>query len=258
MHRSLAPVPLASYWRDARRHRYSLLFALPLLALYEALAAALSSGAGGGIRNGADVILTSLFAAAFGQWGYAAFGALLIGGSIALVARDLRSGGGLRPRVFLGMAAESTVLALAFGLVVSTATAYLLQPLGALSHVMPASLALAQGVESMGWATRLMVSLGAGLYEELLFRVLLVAGLGLLARRVFGWKPLAAGIFATVLGAFLFSAFHYVGPYGDPLRVDSFAFRFVAGLFFSAMYLARGFGITAWTHALYDVFLLVL
>ena len=30
----------------------------------------------------------------------------------------------------------------------------------------------------------------------------------------------------------------------------------IAGIFFSALYLLRGFGITAWTHALYDVFLL--
>jgi len=38
--------------------------------------------------------------------------------------------------------------------------------------------------------------------------------------------------------------------------VQSFTFRMIAGLFFSALYLLRGFGIVAWTHALYDVFLL--
>ncbi len=54
----------------------------------------------------------------------------------------------------------------------------------------------------------------------------------------------------------MFSAFHYIGPYGDPLRLDSFVFRMIAGLFFSGIYLLRGFGITAWTHALYDIFLL--
>jgi hypothetical protein len=250
--------PVRGYWRDARRHRYSLLFALPLLALYEALAAALADPTGAGVRNGADVILTSLFQAAFGRWGHAVFGALLIGGSLFLIVRDMRTGGGLRKKTFLLMAAEATLLALVFGAVVSTATAYVLQPLGALSGAMPAMAVAAQPAEAgFGWWTRLMVPLGAGLYEELLFRVLLVAALGQLARRGFGWKPLAAGVFATVLGAFVFSAFHYVGPYGDPLRLDSFTFRFLAGLVFSAMYLTRGFGITAWTHALYDVFLLV-
>jgi len=57
-----------------------------------------------------------------------------------------------------------------------------------------------------------------------------------------------------VLGALLFSAFHYIGPYGDSLEAGSFIFRALAGLTFSALYLLRGFGITAWTHALYDVF----
>jgi membrane protease YdiL (CAAX protease family) len=100
-----------------------------------------------------------------------------------------------------------------------------------------------------------MISLGAGIYEELLFRVLLVGTLAWAARRFFGWRPGAAGTFATILGAIVFSAFHYIGPYGDPLELPSFTFRTLAGLVFSAMYLTRGFGITAWTHALYDVFL---
>jgi hypothetical protein len=60
-----------------------------------------------------------------------------------------------------------------------------------------------------------------------------------------------------VLGAFIFSAFHYVGPYGDPLQLQSFLFRMIGGLFFSALYLLRGFGIVAWTHAGYDVMVLV-
>jgi hypothetical protein len=44
-----------------------------------------------------------------------------------------------------------------------------------------------------------------------------------------------------------------VGPLGERYRLDSFVFRALAGVAFSALYLTRGFGITAWTHALYDV-----
>ncbi|MEP7382313.1 MAG: CPBP family glutamic-type intramembrane protease, partial [Gemmatimonadota bacterium] len=72
-----------------------------------------------------------------------------------------------------------------------------------------------------------------------------------------GWGPAASGIFATIVGALIFSAFHYVGAYGDRLEVGSFVFRAIAGVAFSALYIVRGFGITAWTHALYDVMLLV-
>jgi hypothetical protein len=63
---------------------------------------------------------------------------------------------------------------------------------------------------------------------------------------------------AVVTSAFVFSAFHYIPPYGDPLEIASFTFRFFSGLAFSALYVIRGFGITAWTHALYDAFLLLL
>ena len=109
----------------------------------------------------------------------------------------------------------------------------------------------------MGVGTRLMLSLGAGLYEELLFRVLLVSGLLLLARRVLGWGPTLANTFAVCVGALIFSTFHYIGPFGDPFRLDSFVFRAIAGVAFSALYVFRGFGITAWTHALYDVLVLI-
>ena len=99
---------------------------------------------------------------------------------------------------------------------------------------------------------------GAGIYEELLFRVLLVTGLAAAARTLLGWTPFAAGSAATLLGAAIFSAFHYLGPYGDRWQLYSFLFRMIAGLFFSGLYLLRGFGVTAWTHALYDVSLLLL
>jgi hypothetical protein len=58
---------------------------------------------------------------------------------------------------------------------------------------------------------------------------------------------------AVIASAFIFSGFHYIGPLGDPLTLPSFTYRFVAGLLLSGLYVTRGFGITAWTHALYDV-----
>ena len=238
-----------SYWQASRAPRYSLLFALPLLAFYQILAVLLSTGPRS-IRNGADVILQGLFVAVAGRWGPLLFMICLIGGGLWLVARDIRAHGSrLRGRVFLGMLGESLALALAFGIVVGGITSGVIGLLQTLALASPGDLT---------WWTRLMVSLGAGIYEELLFRVLLVTALAATARALFGWTPVAAGVAATVLGAAIFSAFHYLGPYGDRLQVYSFVFRMIAGLFFSALYLLRGFGITAWTHALYDVSLLIL
>jgi len=112
--------------------------------------------------------------------------------------------------------------------------------------------------DQFGFPTQVMISLGAGLYEELVFRVLLVSGLAWIGTRGLGWSTRASGVAATVLGALIFSAFHYIGPYGDPFQLDSFTFRAIAGVIFSGLYLARGFGIAAWTHALYDLLLAVL
>jgi membrane protease YdiL (CAAX protease family) len=132
--------------------------------------------------------------------------------------------------------------------VVGTATAQLVGPLR--------SLAAGGGLQG-GALARLTLSLGAGLYEELLFRVVIVALLANGFRVLFGAGRVWSGIAATIIGAILFSTFHYIGPLGEPLRLESFVFRALAGLAFSALYLTRGFGITAWTHALYDVAVLM-
>lgn len=243
---------VASYWEASRAHRYSLLFALPLLLLYEALAAFLAHDPSvGGIRNGADVLVKSLFVGVAGHRGPLLFMTVVIGVSVWLVWRDLRAKGGrLEAWVFGGMVLESLALALALGVVVGALTARILGPLGALA-------AGAAEIETMGWPARLMLSLGAGLYEELLFRVALVAGLANGARLALGWGRGTAGTIATILGALIFSAFHYIGPYGEEWALQSFTFRAIAGVMFSALYLTRGFGITAWTHAMYDVFVLM-
>jgi hypothetical protein len=233
-----------SYWRAARAPRYSLTFAFPLLVAYEALAFALSHDALTGVRNGADVLLKSVFVLLGGRDGLILFGVVLLGTGTALVWRDRRRSGPLEGRVFLLMALESVVYALAFGLVVGTLTGVLLR-------------GLALGPRGLGLATQLMISLGAGIYEELLFRVLLVGTLAWVGRRLFGWSTTGAGVFATLAGALVFSAFHYIGPYGDRLDLASFTFRAVAGVLFSGLYLLRGFGITAWTHAIYDMMLAV-
>ncbi len=215
---------------------------------YEILAALLSY-ASGGVRNGADVLIKTAFIMIAGPYGPLVFGAVVVGASIWLIRRDIRANGrDLKPRIFGGMALESLAMALVFGTVVGTLTAQVLSPF---------AIATDGPLQSMGWATQLMVSLGAGIYEELLFRVVLVSALALFAQRVLRLRTVPTGIFAVVTGAFIFSAFHYIGPYGDPLELGSFVYRMIGGIVFSAMFLLRGFGITAWTHALYDVRLLV-
>lgn len=246
------PQPTTSYWRASRAPRHSLLFALPLLLLYELLAFALSRSQLSEVRNGADVLLKRVFIALGGRYGLTAFSLLLLCTGAALVWRDRRTNGAIRPRLFAGMLVESVLYAALLGGVASALTTLLLHGRLALAG---SGVGTAFPLAGLGLPTQLMISLGAGIYEELVFRVLLVSGLAALARLVFRWSATAAGVFAAVLGALLFSLFHYIGPLGDEFTLGSFTFRAIAGIIFSALYLLRGFGITAWSHALYDVFL---
>jgi hypothetical protein len=236
---------MKDYFAKSRAPRYSLTFALPLLLLYEGLSLALTGSAYEGVRNGADVLLKSLFVALGGRQGLVAFGALLLGGGAFLVWRDRRRAAEpLEGRVFGLMILESGAYAAAFGLVVGWLTALVLGVPGALSL---------NGVQSLSLSTQLVVSLGAGLYEELAFRVLLTGGLLLALRSLLKAPQALAVVSAVLLSALIFSGFHYVGTLGDTFTVSSFTFRAVAGVVFSALYVARGFGIAAWTHALYDL-----
>jgi hypothetical protein len=237
---------MKGYLELTRTLTYSLIFTLPLLLLYELGTVLMARTDPAALRNGADVLLRSLLAAG-GLQGTAAFTGLLVGLAIVLVLMERR-----RKRVtvrlapFAGMAAESVLYAVLFGSVVGTMTSWLLGGMGtrlSAGEGALASLSVSQGI---------VLSLGAGVYEELLFRVLLVGGLWALFRSS-GLSRGRAGVFSALLAALVFSGFHYIGPYGDQWAVGSFVFRFLAGLAFSVLFLVRGFGITAWTHALYDV-----
>src|SRR5215472_1936263 len=171
-----------SYWDLSRSSRYSLLFALPLLVLYEEFVALLSHGPSGGVRNGADVLLQQAVYAIAGRYEPIVFGIALLGIGGFLVIRDIRAHRGpLRWTTFLGMLLESIALAAAFGTVVGTITANLL-------HLTKGYLVIPGGaIEHSPLATRVMLSLGAGIYEELLFRVIIAGALDAIAQRVLGW-----------------------------------------------------------------------
>lgn len=99
-----------------------------------------------------------------------------------------------------------------------------------------------------------LLSVGAGVYEEFLFRFLLM---GLLFYLLKGIAPQRSTFWPTVLSvtlsALVFAAAHYVGSVSDTFSSSSFAFRFAAGVYLSAVYASRGLGAAVYTHAIYDV-----
>jgi hypothetical protein len=94
--------------------------------------------------------------------------------------------------------------------------------------------------------------LGAGIYEEALFRLALFTGLVLILRSLDVAQSLAVGL-AAAASAVLFSTAHHVGPYGQPYSNYLFLFRLTAGLYFALLFQFRGFGIAVGTHACYNL-----
>jgi len=117
------------------------------------------------------------------------------------------------------------------------------------THLSPA----AAGARSPGMIERLILYCGAGIYEELVFRGFLLGLLILAFTHLVGLKQGAAAFWGTLLAALIFSAFHYVGPAGDEFTLASFGQRAFGGLYFSTLFVTRGFGVTAASHALYDM-----
>ena len=101
-------------------------------------------------------------------------------------------------------------------------------------------------------AARAVGAVGAGLYEELLFRLtLLPLAYGLF--RLLRCGPRGAGLLAVVASSLLFALCHHLGPGGEAPRFGPFLFRAAAGCVLAGLFWARGFGVAVGTHAAYDL-----
>ncbi len=105
-------------------------------------------------------------------------------------------------------------------------------------------------------APRIILSLGAGIYEELVFRLIGFTLLSLILADLLNLPRKWALVLTVLIPAILFSLYHYLGE-EDP-ALQTFAFRMLAGVYFGLIFIYRGFGITAGSHAAYDVLLVVL
>ncbi len=230
-----------SYWRVTRSATYGFISALPLFLLYEVMIVAANRSTGSSVRVGADVWIKQLLGA-LGTYGAFALGLVVCAIGFGILLRERRNRLPLKLDFFLRMVGESAVYAVFVGLLIAMVVGKMMMMIPVVSPQ-----------ETISLFTQLALSIGAGLYEELVFRVVLVGGLFWLLQLL----PLpdkAAYVTAAVVGALLFSWVHYIGSLGDVFTVSSFLFRFLFGLALNAIFLVRGFGVAAWTHALYDVF----
>ena len=220
------------YWSESRRPLASLVFIAPLLAIYEL------GVLFWGVRNGADAFMRwALNLMGFGQHFLLPLLIVCILLGWHYVSRQpWRLSGG----VIAGMAAESVMLGIC------------LRMIAFLQHVL-FQVIREPLAASIGGALKHSVGfLGAGIYEELLFRLIFLSLVAWISRRM-GATPRMSMVIAVLLNSFVFAVAHYIGAAGDTFVLFGFFFRVLAGVFFSLLFVFRGFGIAAGSHAAYDV-----
>ena len=230
------------YFSTTHTLLYSYLISLPLLLLYEVLIFLAQPDSEQVVRISVDVWIKTLFSY---------FGKDVLSITLILVAlvgmvvlyRERKKLSSLKMSYFFTMLIEASFYAFFLALLINTTVSGLLQ------------IVQSSPIESLTTLQQLALSLGAGIYEELFFRVILVSALLLIFKKVFSKKSVAFGS-AILLAAIIFSLVHYVGAFGDPFTLSSLLFRFLFGLALNAIYLWRGFGMAAWTHAVYDLMII--
>ncbi|HET7501676.1 MAG TPA: CPBP family glutamic-type intramembrane protease [Kofleriaceae bacterium] len=205
----------------------SLVLIFPLLLAYEI--AVLFAGR----VNGADLVTRAVFALAGSRTAYLAIHAAIAVGFLVWIRRT-RRWGSLRLDVAGPVILEAALYALTLGALVSLIVDRL----------------LGLGVS----APALVSALGAGVHEELVFRLALIAGFIALAELVGppGGQPIRVAL-AIAASSLLFAAAHHAGAHGEPWTVHAFAFRSVAGAAFAAMFWFRSLAHAVYAHVLYDV-----
>ncbi len=194
------------------------------------------------VMNGVDFVSRNLFALVdYNKTSY-----LLVYGALALaflaITWAVRRSKALPRGTFLPMLLESAIYALTLG----TLIVFVMQRLLGIEP----RLAIAGG-------SNLLMSMGAGVYEELVFRLGALSG-GAAILRLLGLRHSLAVIAAFGISAALFSAAHHLGAHGDPFTLEVFIYRVLAGILFGAIYYWRSLAHATYTHALYDIYVLIL
>ncbi len=193
-------------------------------------------------RSGVD-LLTSALARTGGVWAVVGANLLLAAGAILLWRRARPRRKELRPTDLAAILAETALWAalVAFGLL------WLLAQIPGTGAGSGPGMAIA-APSTVG---AFVIASGAGLYEELLFRLLLVSGIIALLHGRFGPAPLTHAVVAVLIAALIFSLCHQLA--GEPFQRYAFLYRVGAGVIFGAIFLLRGFAAAVYTHILYDL-----
>jgi hypothetical protein len=240
------------YLEQTKLPVYSLTFVLPLVLFYEVAIVVVNqpliATRGYGIRVTADDLLRDMMGtllSAMGLGGFFMSGILVVAVLLAwqIISRkpwDVKLG------TLLGMLVESLLI----GFVLYLAARYVLDPLTKMTIENDSA---PQWLYSSLFRD-IVLGVGAGVYEEFVFRLVLVWTFALIVAGFTNVTWDRSIVVAVFLSALAFAASHHMGLMGDKVTWETMAFRTSFGLLFGALYYFRGFGVAVGAHALYDVF----
>ncbi len=212
-----------------------------MVVAYEVGMALLHRGQADAVRPDlAAKLLLGWFFSIFGATGYYLPGLALV---VVLLCWHVVSSDAWRVEwaPLIGMAAESLLLAL---------------PLLALNQFLSGRALGGWGDDSI--PGELLLSVGAGIYEELVFRLIFISLFMLVFKDLFGLRQNPAAGLAVVLSSLAFAAHHYYPVGSDAFSGMEFLFRALAGGYLAGVFVFRGFGIAVGSHAVYDVIVALL
>ncbi len=261
--REPTPARRMSYWIISRQPLQMLIFLLPLIIAYEIALVTVLNRDGVPITNIAHQQLIELLE------GFAvpARDALFFGGLIIVVVLLFwhlftRAPWRVSGQALLGMILESIVLTAPlvilwqlisqFGIPDRVDAAIEGEMLAALART-PAQLP-SQAFAELTKLQQLTIAIGAGLYEELIFRMVLIAAVHLILVDLLKTPQVLAIIIAVVLSAIAFAWYHPTVGMTTETESLVITFYFLAGVYFAGVYVIRGFGIVVGVHAAYDCF----
>lgn len=225
-----------NYLKQSKSPFYSFIFILPLFIIYEFGIFLISSKDLPTIRNGADVLLRKMLETIgiSGIYGMAIL--LLIGIASAFFINKVRFKElKFKTNYFVSMLLESIFWSILLYVILSKG-----------------QLLLAKGSAKL-LIQQIVLSIGSGIFEEFVFRVILVSGLALIVGFFVKKQYILKISISIIIAAVIFSAFHFVGEYADIPKINLFILRFVAGVMLGYIYILRGFGIAAYAHSFYNL-----
>lgn len=203
--------------------------------------------------NGADLITTHLLRLLHGSLGTYVLVNVALGLVFIVIMLVMRRRNEFHPRLFVPVVLESALYAVTMG-------AFIVLVMTRILHIDPGlrvAPAAAAGVGDPGLLGRVILSFGAGVHEELVFRLFMIPAFIALFAGALGLRRGMAIALAFVVTAALFSAAHHVVG-GEKFFVGVFVYRFLCGIVFALLFHVRGFAVAVYTHALYDIFVLTL